>query len=678
HQNAGVVLGFVQRIIGILPFGPNVDQRPKSAFIRVQPRPLSRSAVLWLARLGAGVAVTTVTAHVLLVGVLGLYLLSAAITSDRRMNSASVMRSLLKQARIVGYFLIPIMIAGLCLLMYNQMRFGNPLDTGYHFDSGEGFTTPILDGLWGLILSPYRGVFWHTPLFILSAVAFVPFIRRHRHEGITIALLSVTLIGLYSMWWMWWGGFAWGPRFLVPLTPFWVLLIAPIVEPRQREGDRKDTPLRLIIVVIIALISFVVQLSSVLFNYVNYEIDLREMFPTDWLDPVAYGPPAQAMADFAVGPVFGQWALMRENALANLDLAWVWYTWQDSGIEGQPLLEAQVRWWVLISGVIAIGILLWMGIRWWRGCQSRALEIVATVCLPLVVIGVWGVEVRHNPHYGEPDVGYRTILAQICQEQSLVQSSEQNGAIVTIAPTAYSVAMNWLPTHCAQQLPIYGYATSSMDNAEAQMAMMHLTEKVQQLWFVTGGLAPHAPDNTVERWLADHAYQATSEWFEDYRLVRYATGANLSAEKIKHLSIVLGDDETEWVRLIQSNMPDTITPNRALPVDIMVELRQETTPDLRWFVQLLNEGGAPVAMLDTGPLDGYANFSQLPVAHPLTERAGLWVNGETPAGRYRVIAGLYNPANNNDRLRIKITENNVDNVQHQDFVELGWINVVDK
>ncbi len=116
------------------------------------------------------------------------------------------------------------------LVAYNLVRFGSPFDTGYHFDSGEGFTTPIWQGLWGLLFSPYRSIFLHTPLFIASMIAFVPFWRRHRSEAAAIAAISLTLILMYSAWWMWWGGYAWGPRFLVPLTPFWVLLLAPVVE----------------------------------------------------------------------------------------------------------------------------------------------------------------------------------------------------------------------------------------------------------------------------------------------------------------------------------------------------------------------------------------------------------------------------------------------------------------
>ena len=122
----------------------------------------------------------------------------------------------------------PLWWLALLLVAYNQVRFGSPFDTGYHFESGEGFTTPIWQGFWGLIFSPYRSVFLHTPLFIASLIAFVPFVRRHRSEGGLLPPSASSLVLMYSAWWMWWGGFAWGPRFLVPLTPFWVIVLAPV------------------------------------------------------------------------------------------------------------------------------------------------------------------------------------------------------------------------------------------------------------------------------------------------------------------------------------------------------------------------------------------------------------------------------------------------------------------
>ena len=185
----------------------------------------------WMAVAGvsAGAVLATVNAHSVLIGILAAWIVVDWLLRTRKRDSTEpVHRSQLLAG--LAAFAVPIVLAGGLLMLYNFARFGNPLETGYHFASGEGFTAPLWQGLWGLLFSPYRSVFLHTPLFLASVVAFVPFLRRHRSEGIVIATLSVVLILMYSMWWMWWGGYAWGPRFLVPMTPFWVLLLAPMLE----------------------------------------------------------------------------------------------------------------------------------------------------------------------------------------------------------------------------------------------------------------------------------------------------------------------------------------------------------------------------------------------------------------------------------------------------------------
>jgi hypothetical protein len=325
---------------------------------------------LLVAGIGAATAVATVTAHAVLIAVWaagGWWIgLCAGVPSACR-------RLLLG----LGAFAAPVIVAGLLLMAYNFARFGNPFDTGYHFDSGEGFNNPLLSGLWGLLFSPYRSVLLHTPLFLASLVGFVPFLRRHRSEGSVILLLSAALILLYSAWWMWWGGFAWGPRFLVPLTPFWVLVLAPLLERPVQAGAPAQRLRTRWIVYAVATVSFVVQLAAVSVNFVNYEIALRSIYPTDWSNPLAFGPPAQALTAFFDSPVFGQFKLMQESlhrqhrsGLAPRRWHSVWLLLGVGAAAIITLIGLMTVWWIYTEDNLVDYHASWPMVSWSPCCRS--------------------------------------------------------------------------------------------------------------------------------------------------------------------------------------------------------------------------------------------------------------------------------------------------------------------
>ncbi len=111
-------------------------------------------------------------------------------------------------------------------LAHNWLRFQSLSEQGY---PGEGFTGPIAQGLYGLLLSPGKSVFLYAPLMLALPLALVPFARRFPREALFVAALSLITLLESAAWWMWWGGWGWGPRFLVPLMPFWVLALGMLV-----------------------------------------------------------------------------------------------------------------------------------------------------------------------------------------------------------------------------------------------------------------------------------------------------------------------------------------------------------------------------------------------------------------------------------------------------------------
>lgn len=114
-----------------------------------------------------------------------------------------------------------IFTAVLCLHgLGNFALYGSLLETGYGAEILR-FTTPLGDGLFGLLLSPGRSIFLYAPV---AAVGVLGLSRAPRPAKILCAGTPLLLLVVVARWWSWEGGTAWGPRHLLPVLP---LLVAP-------------------------------------------------------------------------------------------------------------------------------------------------------------------------------------------------------------------------------------------------------------------------------------------------------------------------------------------------------------------------------------------------------------------------------------------------------------------
>lgn len=148
-------------------------------------------------------------------------------------------------------------------LAYNAARFGSPFETGYGRELGE-WTTPLWEGIRGLLASPGRGLFIYAPAVVLSLLMMPRFATRAPELAAFGALSLLTLVLFYARWYMWEGGWCWGPRFLVPILPAVLLPLAVLFErPPVRSAGR-------LAVAVILAASFVVALSGVVVGYHEY------------------------------------------------------------------------------------------------------------------------------------------------------------------------------------------------------------------------------------------------------------------------------------------------------------------------------------------------------------------------------------------------------------------------
>jgi 4-amino-4-deoxy-L-arabinose transferase-like glycosyltransferase len=126
---------------------------------------------------------------------------------------------------------------GLLFAAYNWVIFHTPFPAGYryhveyhdvHGQGFMGFTGPTWAALYGITVSPYRGLFFLSPVLLLSLPGLFLLWRdpRFRSTAVLVALLLAGFLLYVASYLYWSGGDAVGPRFLVPLVPFLMLPLA--------------------------------------------------------------------------------------------------------------------------------------------------------------------------------------------------------------------------------------------------------------------------------------------------------------------------------------------------------------------------------------------------------------------------------------------------------------------
>ena len=153
------------------------------------------------------------------------------------------------------------LILFLCCL--NYIRFGSPFDFGYGtYGSLQVHSGWI--GLLGLVFSPGAGLLFFFPIVILLPFAIKKMYSKDKILSILFAYVIVSAwlyFGTlsYGEPFAWSGAGGWGPRYLVPLTPFISVALAYLIMDSSR--------IMKVIVSSLSVIGFVVNLLGILTWY---------------------------------------------------------------------------------------------------------------------------------------------------------------------------------------------------------------------------------------------------------------------------------------------------------------------------------------------------------------------------------------------------------------------------
>jgi hypothetical protein len=195
--------------------------------IKEKPERMRNGYVFLIGSLLGWALISEYPAAVIILALIGYYFSVIGRPSIRRLLSLLILPML--------GGLIPIFLQ----LVYNRLCFGNFLSIGYenlanpYFNSAMqqglmGIHRPNLHALFYMTFHPTLGLFWESPVLLLSILGAVLLLRNrlYRNEAILAVWVICSYIVILSGYYMWWGGYALGARHIIPILPFFCILLS--------------------------------------------------------------------------------------------------------------------------------------------------------------------------------------------------------------------------------------------------------------------------------------------------------------------------------------------------------------------------------------------------------------------------------------------------------------------
>ncbi len=183
-----------------------------------------------LMALGAAVALATRWASAPVLAVLGAVTLILLWRRRQRVAPGDV---------VLGGALVA--VTTFLLLLYNYVRFGDWLQTGYgiwyaHYGLKILQADGYADHLAALLVSPYRGLLFYSPIVLAALAGTFLLSGTERLLGFgALAALAAALL-FFSGFHFWAGGHSWGPRFLTSPQVLMAPALAALFARRPRSA----------------------------------------------------------------------------------------------------------------------------------------------------------------------------------------------------------------------------------------------------------------------------------------------------------------------------------------------------------------------------------------------------------------------------------------------------------
>lgn len=502
---------------------------------------------------------------------------------------------------------------------YNFVRFGEPWRTGYEFGQ-QGYGVFRWDSfstaLFGLTLSPYRGLVWFVPLSLLAPFGFEALKRRgQKAEALLLAsAIGVTLI-FHSAWSGWWSGQSWGSRYQVSIMPMLFLLLLPLFEKSRWR------PISLIIALGGALIASV----GAVFYYQPYEDFLGSQFQ----NLLIANAPLQAIPPLTQPSYFMLWGIFISSATPAPLLAWI----TPRGVDYTSVI-------ILSFYILCTGILL---ARQFKRNDSPVWLNAPLILSQILIIGV--IIPRYSENIATSSSYSSTVFTHVAKQ------SRPDDAIALMLTEHYFELGNLLRLN----LPDYGFSLDTVIlNSHSRDGLENLSGRAARVWVISENSPSADPQNQIDRWLAANAFIASEEWQDNLRITLYGLRSGSTDTTLVDAAF------TNGIILTQIEVPaKSFHSNDTIPIALQWKVHAAPKTSLKVFIHLVDQNGTVVAQHDGFPVNGYRPTDGWLLDEYVRDLHGLLLPSHIPDGQYDLSIGLYNPQNgervplaNGDSLRL--------------------------
>jgi hypothetical protein len=173
--------------------------------------------------------------------------------------------------------------------LWVNLRIYGSLQSPYFAPNRVGATQHFLEALAGNLISPSRGLLIYSPVLLLSIAGVALKARAPGLNKLDLALLLA--IGLHwaavSSHILWWGGWAYGPRFFADMLPYFAFFLIPVVD---RATQSTTGPLPALFGLLLAVSMFMHYQGATApatfdWNSVPSNVDYQPARVWEWRDP---------------------------------------------------------------------------------------------------------------------------------------------------------------------------------------------------------------------------------------------------------------------------------------------------------------------------------------------------------------------------------------------------------